>query len=552
MYIPKKIVLAIVFLILIVGFLAYFIYRESMFSKEILRLEILGPEKADTGQEIEYTIKYKNNGNFALENPKLIFSLPDYSITEDGKTLITKNLDDIYPGVEEVVKIKARLLGKKGDIKTAKAALSYTPKNLTARYESNTTFTTELNEAPITLEFDAPTKAEKGKSFQYSINYFSNMDYELSGTVLRIEQPSGFDFVSADPSSLDNVEWKLKTLVKAQGGRVNIVDNVSADSGQSVTLKAELGIWQNGNFVALKESTADVQVIQPLLMITQQVNGSSDYIASPGETLNFKIYFRNIGTTPFENLFAVVKIDGSALDLSTLSANRGQVSGNMIVWDSTQASQLRGLYTQEQAEISFSVKVKNNWLPTDPSGDYLITSEVNISQIIQKFTIKVNSGLAISQKAYYKDTNITNTGFIPPKVGESTTYTITWEISNHSGDTKNVKVKATLPKNVLLTGKFMPQSESTNFSFDSASREIVWSVGDIASGTGVYGDPMFLAFQVSLAPTSSQKGSTAQLIGQVQVFGENQFTDTITTAKDSAIDTSLPDDFSNSGGGIVQ
>ena len=140
----------------------------------------------------------------------------------------------------------------------------------------------------------------------------------------------------------------------------------------------------------------------------------------------------------------------------------------------------------------------------------------------------------------------------PPEVGKATTYTINWEIKNYFSDSKNVKVKATLPQNVSLTGQILPQDQSSSFSFDSASREIVWSAGDILAGTGVTGDPITLSFQVSLTPDSSQKGSAASLIGQAQISGENQFTNTAITSQDSVVNTSLPDDFANSGGGIVQ
>lgn len=541
------------FSIIVITAIVFLIYRESTFSKEILRLEILGPENAKVGDEIEYTIKYKNNGNFALENPKLIFYMPDNSLTEDGKTMITQSLKDIYPGAEELVKIKTRLLGKEGDLKTAKASLSYTPKNLTVKYESNTTFTTKIDGVPITLDFDLPSKAEKGKSLQYSINYFSNIDYPLENLSLKIDSVAGFDFVSSSPTSLDNLEWRLPTLNKAQGGRVSITGGVSADTNQNLTFNVSLGMRQNGNFVVIKQASQEVQVIQPLLFISQQVNGLGSYVASPGETLHYQIFFRNIGSTPFDNLFAVVKIDGQALDLSTLQVNGGQTNGNMIVWDSTQTPQLRHLDVQQQEEIDFTVKVKSDWLPSalDP-GNAVITNDVNISQITQKFTIKVNSGLAISQKVFYKNSEIANSGSIPPKVGAITTYTVNWQIKNYFSDAKNVKVKATLPQGVSLTGKIMPQNESANFSYDSASREIVWSAGDILSGTGVNGDPVTLSFQVSLTPTLSQKGSVAPLIGQVQIFGENQFTNTIITAQDSGVDTSLPDDFANSGGGIIQ
>jgi uncharacterized repeat protein (TIGR01451 family) len=551
----KKLFL-IIFIVIIAGFVAFLFYREGSFSKEILKVEILGPDTAKVGDEIEYTVQYKNNGNFVLEHPKLVFTLPDNSLTEDSKTILTKNLEDIYPGGQDSVKFKARLLGKEGDLKTAKASLSYIPKNITATYESDTTFITKIDSTPITLGFDLPTKVEQGKSLQYSINYFSNVDYPLENLSVKIDPTPGFDLTSSDPASLDGSEWKLQTLNKAQGGRIGITGTVSASNNQNLTFSASLGMWKNGKFIIIKQASSDVQVIQPLLFISQQVNGSASYVASPGETLHYQISFRNIGSTPFDNLFAVVKLDGSALDLSTIQAGNGgqaQANDNMIIWDQSQVVALRHLDVQQQGEISFDVKVRSDFNPSaSDANSTIITDGVNISQITQKFTIKVSSGLVISQKGYYKNSDITNSGPTPPKAGKATTYTITWEIKDYFSDTKNVKVKAVMPKNVSLTGQILPQDELANFSFDSASREIVWSAGDIAAGTGVTGDPVTLSFQVSFTPDISQKGSIQSLMGPVQVSGENQFTNTAITNQDVGVDTSLPDDFSNSGGGIVQ
>ena len=507
------------------------------------------------GQEIEYTVRYKNNGNFALQGARLIFDLPENSLTEDGRTRIIKDLEDIYPGDEEVVKIGARLLGREGDIKTARASLSYTPKNLTVPYESDTSFTTKIDTASITLDFDLPTKTEAGKDLQYSVNYFSNVDYPLENLGLKITPVEGFEFKSSNPSSVDGSEWPLDTLGKAQGGRINIKGAVTANTNKTLTFFAQLGMWQNGKFITIKEATKDVQVIQPLLFISQQVNGSSSYVASPGETLKYQIFFRNIGSTPFENLFMVVKLNGQALDMSSIQTQGAQVqlNDNMIVWDYRQVPQLSHLDAQEEGEVDFYVNVKKDWNPTSSDeSNATITDEVNISQTVQKFAVKVNSGLVVSQSAFYKSYDIENTGPTPPRTGQATSYTITWDIRNYLSDTKNVKVKAVLPENVDLTGKIMPPNESSNFSFDSQSREIVWSAGDILAGTGVNGDPYTISFQVSLTPKNSDKGSVLPLIGAAQISGENQFTNTIITSQDSGINTSLPDDFANSGGGVVQ
>ena len=384
----------ILFIIVILGLVAFLFYRGGVFSNEILKVEISGPSSAKIGEEIEYTIQYKNNGNFVLQNAKLNFVLPDNSITEDGKTIFVQNLKDIYPGDLEFVKFKARLLGSDASSKTAKVSISYSPKNITAVYESDATFDTKIDSSPIALDFDLPTKIEQGKSLQYSINYFSNVDYPLENLSLKIDPTPGFDFVSSDPKSLDNSEWKLTTLNKGQGGRVSITGKISAANNQNLKFSAELGMWQNGNFVVIKQNSVDVQVIQPLLSMVQQVNNSDSYIASPGETLYYKIIFTNIGSTPFENLSASVRLNSPAFDISTVQAEGGgqvQPNENMIFWNYKQSSQLDHLDVQDQGELNFSVKLKDTWSALgDGTNDSVITDEVNISQAVQKFSIDVN------------------------------------------------------------------------------------------------------------------------------------------------------------------
>jgi uncharacterized repeat protein (TIGR01451 family) len=264
----KKITIIILFVIIILGLVAFLYYRNGIFSKEILKFEILGPDTAKIGDEIEYTVQYKNNGNFVLQKAKLTFELPDNSLTEDGKTLFTQNLNDIYPGNQESVKFKARLLGKNGDLKTAKASLSYVPENITATYESDTTFITKVDASFIGMSFNLPATAQQSGNLNYTINYSSDVDYPLENLSVKIDPTQGFNIISAIPKSLDNSEWKLQTLNKSQGGVIAISGKVSATNGQSLNFSASLGKWDNGNFIVIKQATANVQVMQPLLSIS--------------------------------------------------------------------------------------------------------------------------------------------------------------------------------------------------------------------------------------------------------------------------------------------
>lgn len=544
----KRVIYALSIGIVLLGIFVFWFWRDAAFSKQILKLEILGQESAEMGEEITYAVKYKNNGNFVLEKPKLIFELPENSLTEDSKTRFTQDLNDIYPGEERLIEFRGRLLGKEGDLKMAKAWLNYVPHNLSARYESATTFTTKIDSVPITLTYDTTSKIEKGKEVAYSINYFSNIDYPLENLSIKVDSVSGFDIKSADPQSLDNVEWKLETLSKGQGGKIRIRGVVTAETGSHLNLSAKLGMWQSGVFVVIKEVGQEVETTQPQLFISQQINGNVNHVASPGETLNYQIFLRNIGSTPFNDLFVTTRLDGEALDLSTLQSLEGQVKtgDNLIIFDSRQISKLQNLYPKQEIQIGFSVKIKNSLDVSD--GNLSVKNTVDVLDISQEFVTKISSKVDLTQKAYYSTTNsIENFGPIPPKVGEATSYAIVWEVKNYLNNLKNVRIKATLPQNVSLVDAIFPESEASHFSFDSKSREIIWSAGNLSSGSKTS-----ITFQIVLTPSAFQLGSIAQLISQATVFAEDEFTNATIQKTVSGVNTGLPDDQDNSGGGIVQ
>ena len=529
----------------------FWIYKDAIFSKQVLRLEILGPDKVKAGQEVSYTVRYKNNGDFVLQSPKLIFELPENSLTEDSKIRFAQDLPDIYPGNENIISFSGVIFGQENDLKIAKASLSYIPKNLSARYESDTTFTTRIETVPITFTFDLPTKTEKSKELKYSVNYFSNIDYPLENLSIKIDAIEGYTVLHADPKSLDNIEFKLDTLQKSDGGRINIAGFVDGNERNKLEFKARLGMWQDGIFVVLKEVAQDVDVIQPRLYIFQQINGVSEYVASPSETLHYEIFLRNLGSTPLENVFVIYRVDANAFDLTTLTSPNGQVKfeDNLIIFDYKQISSLRVLGANQEVKLDFTGKLKDNWfIPDGDKNSAQIKNKIDVLDFSQEFLTKVNSKILLIQKAYHSSQNgLDATGPVPPEVGQATTYVITWQARNYFNNVKNLKIKATLPQGVFLADAIYPESQAANFAFDSASRQIVWSAGSLDSD-----QTTSITFQVAFIPTESQRGAVAKLISQATLSAEDEFTGVSTQTFAPLVDTSLPDDAQNSGGGAVQ
>ncbi|MFA5355615.1 MAG: hypothetical protein WC302_02730 [Candidatus Paceibacterota bacterium] len=547
--------------VLLVVSLGVYYWQRNIYSKDILKLEILGPETVDLLEPVEYTIIYKNNGDTKLENPELIFEFPDYSIPDEGNaTRITKASEelggDIYPGEERIIIIKGRFLGKEGDAKTAKASLSYKPKNLNARYESSTTFTSILDKVPLTFEFDLPTKVDSGKEITFRLNYFSNADYPLSDLRVLVDYPAGFEFVGSNPSALEEGEWDIGLLNKAEGGRVQITGKMTGDIGEEKILRAQIGTWYNGEFVLLKEAVKGITIITPTLYITQQINNNPGFVADPGDSLHYEIFFRNVGQDMLADMTLQVTLAGSSLDLNTLKTIDGtfEEGDNSILWDWKKVSDLQLLSPQEQGKVEFWIDVKDDWaINSSEDKNPQIKTNIYLSQVREEFITKVNSKLEISQKGFYEDEVFGNLGPIPPVVGQETTYTIMWQLKNYYNDVSGAVVKATLPENVRLTGQIFPEDQAEKFTFDSNSRELVWSVGDILVGQGVLNTPPSIAFQVALNPRAYQRGQAAVLVNQANVTGQDQWTGTTIQDIDVVMTTLLPSDASiDASEGLVQ
>ena len=551
----NKLILAAISMAAIAGIVGFWYFQRNIYSKEILRLEILGPEQTELGQEIEYTVKYKNNGNVRLEDPSLVFEFPKHSLLEEGEVLRKEIiLEDIYPGQEQAFSFKARLLGKEGDIKKARVWLSYRPKNLKARYESETSHSAQITSVPLTLEFDLPSKIESGKEVIFRLNYFSNANYPLSDLGIKAEYPSDFEFENSKPQALEERDWEIGLLNKAEGGRIEITGNLKGEVGEQKQFKAQLGSWQEGEFVLLKEAIRAVQIVSPSLYITQEINNSPYYVASAGDTMHYEIFFKNIGEESFNNLFLVSRLEGEIFDLDSLKAPLGDFESgdNSIIFDWRRVSKLQFLGPQEEGKIEFWVELKEDWTSEAANDkDSVLRNKVYLSQAQEEFVTKVNSKIEIVQKGYYEDEVFGNTGSIPPQAGNQTTYTIIWQAKNYYNDVKNMKVKATLGSNVRLTGKIFP--EGAALTFDSGSREVVWKMENLDAGKGVSGPGPSVAFQIGFTAKASQEGQTPTLIGQAEITGEDQFTNLTVSGQGLSINTTLPDDDTvSSSEGVVR
>ncbi|MGB9743477.1 MAG: hypothetical protein ACPLW9_02060 [Minisyncoccales bacterium] len=558
----KKLAIFLLILTVIIGILGFYYYQRNIYSKDVLKLEILGPSETEALQEVKYVVKYKNNGDVRLDEPELIFEYPEYALPSEGNSRrIIKKAEElggaIYPGEERTFVFAARLLGHEGETKEAKAILTYQPKNLKARYTSQTSFTTVINRVALGFNFDLSSRMQPEKEFKFNLNYFSSIAYPLTGLRLIVDYPVGFEFISSNPKSLEKNEWEIGALNETEGGRIEINGKLSGQIGEEKVFRARLGVWQNGEFILLKETTKGISLVRPALYITQHINNNPKFVAQPGDLLHYEIFFKNIGDDFLNELFLLVTLDGAAFDFNTLQAPDGDFTPgqNSIMWDWHKIKDLQLLPPQKEGKVEFWIKLKDEWEIKDASGkNPEIKTTVYLNQIKEEFVNQIKSKLIVYQKGYFNDEVFGNSGPIPPVVGQATTYTIIWQIVNYYNDIKNAKVSAVLPANVnIVGGKFFPPEQMDKFTFDWQSREIIWQIGNLGSGAGVTTPAPYIAFQVVLLPDPTQRGRPAELIGPAKITGEDQWTGAILESTAASLNTLLPDDSSiGEAGGLVR
>jgi hypothetical protein len=147
-------------------------------------------------------------------------------------------------------------------------------------------------------------------------------------------------------------------------------------------------------------------------------------------------------------------------------------------------------------------------------------------------TIKVATTVLLSASSLHYSGQFSNSGPIPPQADQATTYTIVWNARNEGSSIAGGTVSTILPSYVSYTGV-----ANSGFSYDSGSHVVTWNIGDIAQNTSAQG-----SFQVSITPSTSQKGSSPTLTGPASFSGYDRFAGVQISATADPVTTETPQD----------
>ncbi len=512
---------------------------------------VTGPVSVAGGTEITLEISIVNQNKFPLELVDLVIDYPPG--TKDAKD-ISKDLEILREGLgtidsgEKVTrKVQIILFGSEREKKTIKARAEYHIPNSNASYENEKVVDILLETGPVEFVLDVLKEATINQEVELLLRIRSNTKSNLENILVKAEYPAGFSFTSSlpKPSSGNNI-WDIAKLPPESTTTIRIKGVFTGEANVDRYFKFEGGVKDKLNPTKIAgifaSSLEAVRLVSPFIgakLVMDNQNSEGEVVSTPGKNLSGSIEWKNNLDVPITDMVIEARILGEALDRRSVNAFSGfyRSSDNKITWNGNTNEELVRIDPDKSGNVNFSFStipfssetslIKNQEVMIDISVSAKRPGESNVPEEIKSTivqSVKLESEPRLNSRAVYYVGAFPNTGPLPPKVEEHTTYTVIWSLTNTANDLGNVTVTGSLPPYVSWVGKTAPTSE--RIIYDDKTGKVTWNAGSVPSGVGYTRASREVAFQVDLMPSANQVGETPILIKDQILRAEDTFTKT--------------------------
>ncbi|MDP3661408.1 MAG: hypothetical protein Q8R17_00950 [bacterium] len=577
-FVKKLFIGSAIFFVVAVSFAAFVMFRGgNVVSSEKVSVQFSGPLSVAGGEPFNFEVSVRNDNNSEIEAADLLLEFPEGTRRADNSNAslrrIRESLGAITPGESLLKKEEAVLFGEEGAKLAISATLEYRVRGSNALLKKTARYEVTLGTASLSISVSGPRESANRAPFELVLEIKSNSAEALRDIVVEADYPFGFAFkiASPRPSSGERV-WTLGDIPAGGMRRITLAGVFSGAEGDERIIRFRAGPAGVGESraigTALVSASHAVLLRKPFLALSVLVGSEegTEFIVEKGKTVRVGIAWENNLPARATDAQIIVRFDGALYDPVSVLPEGGyyRAQDRTIIWDASSDSSLSVLEPGDRGVKYFSVNVRG-----PGSGVYALKNpSFSINAAIAargpagagesggavetkvKAEVKLLADMSLSTRLLRWSGPFANRGPIPPRVGEETTYTIVWSLSNAFNDLSGVRVSSTLPSFVRFVGAVSPTSERVNY--DAVSGGVVWDVGELKAGVGIGGSPREAAFQVALVSADNQAGTVPTIIGEAVADGDDRFTGrTVTSATRPALTTKFSDASFSAGQEVI-
>ncbi|MEK7585527.1 MAG: hypothetical protein AAB455_03395 [Patescibacteria group bacterium] len=539
----------------------------NLVSPANVELLVDGPERVKAGETLSFQVVVANHNSARLESVDLVAEFPtgSRSPSDLSKPYLRERfaLGEIGSQATANQTIRAVVFGEKDVEQAINLTLEYRLADSNAIFDKSSSYKYVINDSPITFAADWPTEVNTGQTVTLAFEVQNNSTAALKDFAIRAEYPTGFIFRSANlaPAVGSNF-WRLGDLAVGARRRLAVTGTIEGQDEDSKPFRFLVGSAKPTSLDELDlqygELFKTLTVKRPYISLDLVLNGakvSKETSAGSSELLRADITWVNNLPDEIMDAKIEVKLKGDILDERSVTVSDGfwQSNDSSIVWQKSTKPALARLDPGETGQVSFTFSTDSLLNAGRVLENPKLDLEVRFTgrQIVQGSSdqpiensltgrIKINSVLQLATNAVYHGGAFANTGPLPPKVGQETTYTVVWSVVNSSNSVRDATVRATLPTYMRWVGAVSPTSEDV--TFNEATGEVLWDLGVVEAGRGLTTAPREAAFQVALRPSASQIGQAPVILTGSELSGVDAFTGERLNYSRRALDTRLLND----------
>ena len=526
-------VVSFVLFLLALGGALFSVYRgASVLSSKNVEMTILGNSFVSGGEALPIQVDIANKNAADLVEAQITLSYPKGS-NDAGEANMERTkiaLGTIPSGKTKTQGFQVILYGEQGTSRTLNASLEYKLSGSNTTFVKESTFSVMINSSPVALTVDAPSSIVSNQPFTINIRTVFTGDTLLDNAIVHVDYPAGYVFDSATPTTtVGSDTWALGDLVKGTERIISIKGRLIGEEQDEKAFHIYVGsrTSETDARIAVSYNSALHSIIIQEPFISGSIGidgGASDIITLPnGSYVSGTIRFINNSAIRVASPVFILALSGNSIDISSIKADGAYYDevGKTLTWTTDSSLRLGTLEPGASGELLFGFGTKQtpgagditlllSVAGTFPDRDFLEDSITNIDQK----TIRFASRLQFAAQALYSIGPIKNTGPFPPKVGQETTYTISWVMKPTENALSGANASATLPIGVVWAGVVSPQSET--LSYNPETRVVSWSIGGVPKAFGTSGTRQ-VAFQVKVKPQKNQTYSVLELLGETTV-----------------------------------
>lgn len=540
------------FLVLSAGI--YFFRKELGFNQNIVSsknidISIDGPSVLKAGEANKWYVSITNNNNVSLDLADLIVDFPVGSLSLDNRELSRdrKSVGRLLPRQTMKEEINAFILGDGEEQKEIVFTLEYRPADSNAIFAKTEKKAVKIGQAPVGLSLDLPKEAEAGQNIKLKIEYVSNSVAVLKGLRLKLEFPPGFRYTESSFEPLiGNDTWVIGDLAPNEKRNLEIKGVLEGQDLTELGFRAFVGMENKDKtgIISFGSISGGIVLKRPFINFGFKVQESDTEVVKLGDNVTVTLPWKNNLPVEVRNVVITAKING-AIDRRSISVSKGSYRSqdDTLVWNSSGLPELSSVAPGDEGVARFNFDVLNS-LPINTVKDKNFSFTLSGAIIGLKITdsgqmeevkssaskeVKIAARLQLAAKALHSSGPAPNSGPLPPRVYQETTYTVLWSISNLNNDVSDVVVRASLPSYVRWMNKVSSSSE--DIKYESSSGEVVWRINRLEAGTGILRPAKEVSFQIGFTPAPNQIGSSPELVSQSSLEARDAFTNTV--VKDS-------------------